>query len=393
MQTIDERKKGPSLITIMLSIYFFLAFFEPYYGAIWGSVTKYYIFLIVAVIIAENDFKIIKQPSIYPIYFWFVYKLLTVVWASNTYIFHLHITTHVGMLLLLYCVFMMPVDRNMIDYSVAALWLGSTILSILALFKSVSFMGVSSRQVVQLFGQTTDPNNQAAFTVIGFAINLYYWLNAQKRKWFFFFFGLINVVATLLTGSRGGMVAIVGVVCICLWIYMKNGKYKVLFVGLVLLAVWGLSIILPRVLPVDVYSRLFETVDTGGSERTIIWKNAWTLINNPLNFLFGSGWGSYWGHNDFYVVLHNTFLSILCDTGLFGVCLFFSPMVKIVKIFFKDSQCLPLVIFFAGMIPCVFLEAINKRFFWNAVIFLFMYFRWYAEKQNAWFELEECENT
>ena len=382
MQIVTKYEKKRHLCSMLVAIYFFLAFFEPYYGAVLGSITKYYIFLIVAVIILENHLSIVKQPLMYPMLVWFVYKLISVLWAHDTYIFHLHLTTHVGMLLLLYSIVMRPVQKEMIDYSVTALWLGSTIISVLALFRSVSYLGVSSRQVLQLFGQTTDPNNQAAFTVIGFAIGLYYLISMKKRRVFFAFFALINVLATFLTGSRGGLVAIVGVTCIYIWLYMKDGKYKALVIALIILATFGLSVLLPRVLPADVYNRLFETIDTGGSERTEIWANAWTLINNPINFLFGSGWGSYWGHNEYRVVLHNTFLSTLCDTGMVGFLLFFAPMAKLARFFLRNRQTLPLVIFSAGMIPCLFLEAINKRFFWNAIIFLFMYYEWYVKTQD-----------
>ena len=137
-------------------------------------------------------------------------------------------------------------------------------------------------------------------------------------------------------------------------------------------------------MPTDIYYRLFEvSTYEGGSERTEIWGNAFELMrSNILFYLFGAGWGSYYGYNGYYVVMHNTFISMLCDTGIIGLLLFYSPIVKATRYLYKEKCILPLLLLVAGFVPSFFLEAINKRFFWNAVMFTLMYYKLIKEENS-----------
>jgi hypothetical protein len=61
---------------------------------------------------------------------------------------------------------------------------------------------------------------------------------------------------------------------------------------------------------------------------------------------------------------------MLCDVGLIGSVVFFAPITYVSVKLLRERNMAPLMIFGAGMVPSIFIDAINKRFFWNAIIFL-----------------------
>ena len=129
-------------------------------------------------------------------------------------------------------------------------------------------------------------------------------------------------------------------------------------------------VILIGFLPEDILTRLFDFSDyVGGSNRDTIWNHGLQMLKDPLTLLFGAGWGSYKANGGF-TSLHNTFLSILCDTGILGLSLLFGPLIYVAVKLLKNRQPLPVALFVAAMAPSFFIEAINKRFFWNAIIYM-----------------------
>ena len=185
----------------------------------------------------------------------------------------------------------------------------------------------------------------------------------------------INAYSMFLTGSRGGLVGLVSVVFVLFVVSSKGMKlsrklWLIAMIAIVGAVLYSLAI---RFLPEDIFVRLFS-LDSyeGGSERDIIWKNVWELLTSDLNFIFGAGWGAYYGYNGSYVVVHNTYLSMLCDVGIFGVLLFYIPLIQASLKLIKKSNNLPVLLLVCGFAPSFFIEAINKRFFWNVIILLLM---------------------
>jgi len=129
-------------------------------------------------------------------------------------------------------------------------------------------------------------------------------------------------------------------------------------------------------MPADVAGRLFTFEDyEGGSNRVSIWNYALEILSNPINLIMGAGWGAYGDRS-----LHNTALSVLCDVGIIGFSLlFFPPAIAVLKML-KKKQVLTFAIFLSGMIPSFFIEAINKRFFWNTLIYVLVAYNCYLEE-------------
>lgn len=365
----------------MITVCFVLEFYEPYINATLGSYTKYYLILVIFVLLNYYGFKIAKDKIAGCFILWFLYKCVSLIWSQNYEMFHLHFLTNITTVVLLYLLVMYPFDESTLKVITNSLWLGSGSIGVLSLISNAPYLGVSNRIVLKLFGVTIDPNNNAAFLAVGIAVSLYYIFVSEENKIYKLLsvaIIFINTYTLLLTGSRGGLLTVLWIIVILVLFYLQKGKHKIIFIlGITLLFI-AFQYLAQNYLPNDVYLRLFQaSTYEGGSERTEIWSNAFELMNsNFLFYIFGSGWGSYYGYNNFYVAMHNTYLSIFCDTGAIGMILFFIPIAKGVLYLSKEKKILPILLLVAGLVPAFFLESINKRFFWNAIIIFLMFYKY-----------------
>ena len=88
--------------------------------------------------------------------------------------------------------------------------------------------------------------------------------------------------------------------------------------------------------------------------------------------IFGKGWGGYVLEGSNKGGVHNTFLTSLCDGGILGTLLLIIPIVYIIVQAIKRQEILALVILADGVFFALTLDAINKRFFWNAIYIAIM---------------------
>ena len=195
------------------------------------------------------------------------------------------------------------------------------------------------------------------------------------------------------TGSRGGLVTCITIMlCFILFseknFFSKSTLYKLIAI-LIVLGV--LFYIINNYLPTDIYNRLFDFESyEGGSERDIIWKNTLNLVFSGINIFFGAGWGAYYGYNGYYLSVHNTYLSMLCDVGILGVSIFFIPVINKIIFFKRKKFTLPIILLACGLCPSFFIEAINKRFFWSMIMLLFIFYNYLKNNDSKTKEVKRC---
>ena len=376
----------PRITRLLIYFYFILSFFEPYLNGLIGGITKYYIFglmIIVALTAKKITFKTYHTFFL----FWLVYKIITLVWTRDYTVFNMHIVSQIGMVALFCVLTAVNISGKTIDGIVKSLFLSSSLIGLLSVFFSEPYQDkFEQRLVLRLFGQETDPNNQAAFVTIGIAIGLYYLLVERRYRLVSLVVIAINFYSLTLTGSRGGFVTILAIVLAI--IVLKSNrpltKRKIKRVVIILLISVVLFAVVQALLPQNIFDRLFdfETYE-GGSSRSAIWSNVWHLISQKLYLIFGAGWGSYYGYNGFYYAVHNTYLAMLCDVGLIGSILFFYPIITTSLYLYKKKDVLPLCLLVSGMVPSIFLDAINKRFFWNSIIMIFIVYNYWKENKRS----------
>lgn len=359
------------LQVLIVCFYFLIAFFEPYLNGVVGSITKYYIFFLAfCIFISEKPVEI--NWFVLPFFFWFALKVISLVNVDNLYVYETHINSHIGMLMLLFVFGTITPSDYLIDSIILTELVGSAIIGVLSLFFKHPYHGtVSERQVLFIFGQEADPNNQAAFLLVGIAVALYY-IFKKKHIAISCVTILINAYSCFLTGSRGGFLGMLCIGLIFIFACIREYRLKSLkWIAATVIIVSIIYIVTVNYLPKDISERVFGFKSyEGGSDRDVIWSNAWELFSSDANFLFGAGWGAYYGYNGLYFAVHNTFLSVLCDVGILGFLLFFIPITIMGGRLWKARCYSPVFITVASFVPSFFIEAINKRFFWNAIFLL-----------------------
>lgn len=365
------------LFEVLVYIYFAITFFEPYLNGVLGSVTKYYIFAIMMYVLLKNKFCIRLYKFDKAFLIWLLYLFVSLLWTDNYHIFSINVLSQVGMVGLLIMLTMESYTLEFAENIAKVMWLSSFIISFLAMFFGQSYRGGSElRQVLVLFGQEADPNNQAAFALIGLSIALYFLIYENRYRIPAVITIAVNAISMFLTGSRGGLVSLVAITVFVILFNPSDAKLssKIRKNVMVILAVVLVLFVLRHYIPEDIVDRLIGLESyAGGSERSNIWNNGLRLLSNDFNIIFGAGWGCYYGYNGYYTAMHNTYLAMLCDVGIMGVLLFFIPIFKKLAYTMREKKYLPVILILAGFCPSFFLDAINKRFFWNVVMFLFIY--------------------
>lgn len=367
-----------------LYLFFIISIFEPYLNELIGSMTKYYMFLVMLVFLYRDGFRLRLRRITLVYIVWLIYKIVTLLWSESFVIPKLHFISQVGMVLFLTILLSKDSEEKTLRGILDIYWLTSVALGVLALFFSEAYQGdVESRRVLVIMGVEVDPNNQAALLLVGIAIslsNIFY-----EKHWVVpSVLGLmINTFTCFATSSRAALVTAVALALFCVIYVPEKMKFKatakrLLAMGLTVAAV---QFVIIRYLPEASFARLFGFEDyVGGSRRDIIWGIAWNLwTEHPLTMLVGAGWGTAYVYLQGTAV-HNTFLSMLCDVGLFGTSLFLVPTAYAAVKLMKKGVIAPVMLLAAQMIPAFFIDAINKRFFWNAVIILLLHYYMQSKK-------------
>lgn len=389
MKTImlDNKKEVSPVLTFFFCFYIAFCFFEPYINNLIGGYGRYIIFLVIICFLFSYKQIRIEWYHI-SIIMWFFLKVISVFWVSTNHIVQSHFLSQIGMLLLFIIMTIVKFENQFIVRVLNTLLFSSSILAILCLFFSQPYEGVEVRQVLTINGAQMDPNNQAAFLLIGSAISLYLLFNKKNTILFsilYIILSMIIIYAIFLTGSRGGFISLFFIVFVIALLSEKGksliSKKTVLNTALVIIFALIVFLVAKSFLQQDTFERIFNfTGYSDGSNRIDIWGNTIQIIENSP--LFGGGWGAYWGYNENYTAVHNTFLSILSDGGILGFVLFFLPQGFICIYSIKQRRILPLLVLITGLLPSFFIDSINKRFFWNAIIISIMLVNALPEKEN-----------
>lgn len=386
---MTREKRMPAFFRYLLYFYFFISFYEPFLNGVIGSVMKYYIFFVMGLLLLFYR-EIRFSGYLFSYLIWLVYKFTSLLWTTDYSMFNATVISQIGMVAWLICLTGVDMDGETLDGIVNSIAIGSFSIGLLSIFFSEAYHGrVEARQVLTLFGVQSEPNNQGAYIAIGFTIFLYRILNSEKNRLLYGIALLVNAYATLKTGSRTGLTTLAVVALAIFFVSARKEGFSA-FKGIIMgtIAFVTLYFIVKEYLPQNTFDRLFE-FDTyeGGSNRDLLWENALELYKKDLNPIFGAGWGACFGYNGVYKGVHNTYLGMLCDVGIIGFLLFFIPILNAIWQLWKKREILPICFFVTAAVPAFFIEAINKRYFWNPVILLFLYY----ERSKLENESEEKE--
>ena len=196
---------------------------------------------------------------------------------------------------------------------------------------------VFERTTLVILGQTSDPNYFVGFFVFPLVVTLKKIVHSKYRVWYILL-ALLSIYCVFLSGSRGGLFAILTTVMAFALIYPPDIKNKlvVLFSGCSFLFLLWLLVV--PFLPDNIVERMSieQVVETGGTGRWYIWGSMLDeIVNAPDKLLWGRGiqathtifiggkWGEVFAHNQVIQLLYNQgVIGLVAFTALTAGCFF-----------------------------------------------------------------------
>ena len=237
------------------------------------------------------------------------------------------------------------------------------------------------RMTIVIGGLAVDNNNLAVSLSVPALCAFAFALNPKMHKaW-----RITNIVALavivyaiLLTGSRGGLLALAGGLLLCL-LRSGNGfswKKILLLVFVLVLLVVATQYLLPESL--QERFQVSNVVESGGTGRTGIWISALKVFykSNFGRMLFGYGFGAFpnmmEANYGVYKASHSDPIQMLLELGIVGFIVYLVMWYQLFKMAFrKKNALLPalLIIIFIGGLS---MELLVKKVLWLCFYLVFI---------------------
>lgn len=273
---------------------------------------------------------------------------------------------------LYFCLTVIPYNKKELEMLENVQILLLVILNAMSLFSGGS---EDRRTTLMIFGQTSDPNYFVGFFIFPLTIALKK-LVSRKHTILYLLLIAISFYSVLLSGSRGGLLAVAVTVAGFALIYPSKRTTRIkLFLGGVILifALWG---VFKPLLPDNIVDRMSveEVVESGGTGRVTIWKSMLQeIVNQPENLLFGRGINAthrmFLGKSWSNVFAHNQVIQTLYNQGLLGLLAFLA--LTGISFFRCVKQRKTVAIAILGMMALSISLSFNQttRTFWNLIAY------------------------
>lgn len=199
------------------------------------------------------------------------------------------------------------------------------LLGVLAIVSpgQVGSQWVSGRVVPNVMGSQQDPNEFCGYYLLPIASMTYFGI--QRRNPAFIAMLVFFFYTVLMTGSRGGLMAVGVSFIVALASAVRNDKHRILICLAAICALLILSLnfeFILRLFPDAISSRFLSgKADMGTAEsRMAIWSQLISAYfdSNVLQQLFGHGFGTTTLANSAHLVAHNVYIELLYDVGILG---------------------------------------------------------------------------
>ena len=378
MQRRNIKDSGAEInqYTLFIMLYYLLAPMEDILTGKFGTVAKYLAIIIAFFGFVNNNGGITLKPSTASncIIYLMVLSVASCIWATDRSV---AIHRNVAYLLvpgLAWFVGQLEFSAKEKEYIITASIVGGLLtVGYLVLKGQINITGVQRMKLTE----GNDQNNFAALLYLPFSLCFIRAFGQSLKKSILYVgFALLFAYMILLTGSRGALLSML--LFLMVYILFSQGRKRVRLLVCALIAlVIAYFVILP-LLPENLRSRLFDNdsyTRTINSEenRIAFWKLAFTEIC-PKNPILGVGagctplWlGKFFRRNR---GMHNTYINMLCEFGLFGLPAFLWMLYALfIK---KKREGNPgEIALFAGICMIIFfLDAYPKKFFWNIIMLI-----------------------
>lgn len=248
--------------------------------------------------------------------------------------------------------FMLLLSGCMFDYSsydlhkikMSLIWSSRITAAVALLFGSYMEQRLFMEGIIQ-----EDPNYLCAYFAFGVIAALQRIMSVDKfsgKVWSAVELA-IYLYVIVLTGSRGGLIAIMAGMLMCFLYTGKHSMRNIVLKVSVMLALLLLLSLVMNYIPEGLRIRFTveNVVARGGSGRMKIWTSAWDLYTNSPIWRKLIGYGTATIVNCFTIygysvrnVAHNIFLETLVELGLIGFCIYTMTIVAFSKAARKNAD-------------------------------------------------------
>lgn len=316
---------------------------------------------------------IVIQKSLRIIYIYFFYTIISSLWNTN-FTFDWYFTTFATTVLIF--VF---ATLNTYSYREIELFIKAVIISSL-LVVAVSVFNIIVYHNYRLFitiSSTMDPNDFACGLCLIISVYIFMLMTKKKSLWTGIVLAIIFIII-LLTGSRGAVLMVLGMISYWIVTSSKSRRFKnIIMLGILALFVYIFMADTMTEYLLDRF-QISSILDTQGSGRLIIWKNAILKFrdSNLIRMIFGYGHGGFKnavhyiaiGHSSAYES-HNIFINALIEGGLVGLILLISSFCKVIRCAWKHNNIIGQLCTIGFLLEGLTLDAQSYRIF--AVAFVF----------------------
>lgn len=336
---MEKKEDKIRLVTIFLGIFLILVPLDSF--QIFGTISILRIFAIIPIVLSifyAKDFKINKN---------LIYLFVFVFYVLVQILYTINVSDTISRFIMFAMYFLLIFFCTSIEYNEREIKFLNRMFAYSSIIASISilFWGFfeEGRLTIHINSNTREDENQfCGYFLVGtvfFIKNI-----VEKRR---IFISSICVVLflfiALLTGSRGGILAIALAVITYLLFYSKSDKNKLkkLFIGLII----GILILilisnLLKFLSPEIAQRfsLKNVQESGGTGRTDIWKYYLNVFDESpaLRKIFGYGSGTVLNLHE--KVPHNNWIQLLIENGIVGEIIFVLLIISFLKTAYKNNN-------------------------------------------------------
>lgn len=392
-QTIGNNEYKVHKYTYFIALYFLLAPLEDLLTGSIGTAGKYLAIIILFFGLWENHWKFKYTPTAINrcILALMLLSVIGCFWAINVTVAVEREITY--LLLPGIALFIGSLKFNKKEY---LLIINAAVLGGLVTVTYLFFSGAFNLSTYYRLTLTenNDPNNFAALLIVPFALCFYSISEERKavsigKK----ILAVLILTVILFTGSRGGLLALAIMAATYLWLnkaYKKLGYYIAAIIAILVF----IYFILP-VLPQDITSRyldlqsVIDDMTSNKSQRGAIWQHAiqdiipsmplWGLGTGCAPLRMGTFYGAIKG-------VHNTYLNIVIEYGIFGFPIFVIMLFSLLKKEIVTHRFIEASLLVGIFVVIFFLDSYAKKYFWNVIILILIAdsaFHYTNQKINA----------
>ena len=382
-QLVEKEGVKISIVAICLGIYFMMMPFDSFSMFGMGSLLRIIVLLPIGAIIG---IKLRSSVQLNPLTVVFLLYCLSLVVTSfysiNQSISFQNLKRILLNMVVIVCVGgMYDYNEKEIEFLKKCLVIGGMATLFLTLY--FADFSAGGRLTLSINGDTQDQNYLNGYLFFAYVYFLEKLVEKKKRIMLLPVGGILFF--TLMTGSRGALLALIGISVVSIFFLLwKNHILNLSTIMLAAVVLFFLVLLYEptlSLLPETVAERfsLDYIVENGSTGRSAIWKY---LLNRYINsnifrMLFGYGYSTVVLVNEYnHLVAHNLWIDHLIMGGLFGELIFLSMQFTFLKAAWKSKDIFFIGSYIGYLIMMMTLSLLSYKPIWNCMIMIMIITRY-----------------